>query len=223
LKDFYYIDIEEKLILEGIVDRFTDKITGALLITPNRVTTARGILVIPGVWLIFTPFHFHLWLAELIIAIALWMDALDGAIARKRNLSTKFGKYYDPAMDKVKELMILSAFIFYWDLWSITDPGLFLISAFWYLIAEAALFGISLYKHSISGGHPTKYIAPEIEGANSYGKIKTFVSFAGILIIIPLLETEISPDFFAPIFIIAFVMAILSGWKHLSVIQTKPA
>lgn len=162
-----------------------------------------------------------LWLSAVYIGLVLWLDRLDGLIAKNRNLSTLFGKVYDPVMDKVKEVLLLFTFITVYDLWSLNEPSKYAIVIFMYLLAEAQLFLISLYKLKISKGHPTKYILEENEGANNFGKAKTFVSFAGMLINIPLLGTTVNSDYLAPIYFIAFILAILSGWKHLSAIQEK--
>lgn len=162
-----------------------------------------------------------LWLATAFIAIVFWMDRLDGVIAKNRGLSTSFGKIYDPAMDKETELILLFTFMTVYSLWSANKPSAYAICIFMYLLAESQLFAISLYKYKISKGHPTKFILPEKEGANIFGKAKTFVSFTGMLINIPLLNTSINIDYLAPIYFIAFILAILSSWKHLSVIQKK--
>jgi CDP-diacylglycerol--glycerol-3-phosphate 3-phosphatidyltransferase len=41
------------------------------------------------------------WLAFAVFAVAIYTDQLDGAIARKRNLITDFGKIADPIADKL--------------------------------------------------------------------------------------------------------------------------
>lgn len=217
VKTFYLKDFEEQIVLVKFVDRFKNK-NDELIITPNRVTTVRGILVIPGIWMILSGM---LWLSAIYIGLVFWLDRLDGLIAKNRNLSTLFGKVYDPAMDKVKEVLLLLTFITVYDLWSLDVPSKYMVVIFMYLLAEAQLFLISLYKLQISKGHPTKYILPENEGANNFGKAKTFVSFTVMLVNIPLLGTSVNPDYLAPIYFIAFLLAILSGWKHLSAIQEK--
>lgn len=217
IKTLYVKDFEEDIVLKRFVDPFKDK-NDQLIITPNRVTTARGILVIPGIWIILSGM---LWLSAIYIGLVFWLDRLDGLIAKKRNLSTLFGKIYDPAMDKVKEVLLLFTFLTVYDLWSLDEPSKYAIVIFMYLLAEGQLFLISLYKLQISKGHPTKFILEENEGANNFGKAKTFVSFAGMLVNIPLLGTSVNPDYIAPIYFLAFILAILSGWNHLSAIQEK--
>ncbi len=76
---------------------------------PNKLTLLR-ILLVP-VFLIFMyvniPFRYTL--ALVIFALASITDALDGNIARKRNLVTTFGKFADPLADKVLVLAALAA------------------------------------------------------------------------------------------------------------------
>lgn len=220
LKDFYYIDIEEKIVLKKFIDSYLDK-DGKIICTPNRITTMRGILVIPGILLIFSNFTGNIFFAEVIIAIALWMDRLDGAVAKNRNLSTTFGKVYDPAMDKVTELLIFSSFIVFYKMMTHADISIYLYSIILYLGSQAMLFVISIYKYRIIKGHPTKYILEQNEGANNFGKSKTFVSFTWILVNIPMLKSGINPNYFAPVFLVSFVLAVLSGISHLKAIQNK--
>ena len=80
--------------------------------TPNKLTLLRICLV--PVFLVFflcggIPLH-NLW-ALLVFAAASVTDALDGHIARSRNLITDFGKFLDPVADKVLVFAALIAFI----------------------------------------------------------------------------------------------------------------
>ena len=79
---------------------------------PNKLTLLRVILV--PFFLLFLlvdtiPLH-GLW-ALIVFAAASITDALDGHIARSRNLITDFGKFLDPVADKVLVFAALIAFI----------------------------------------------------------------------------------------------------------------
>ncbi len=69
---------------------------------PNKITLSR-IFMIPlfvvAFYLVVLPYNFIIGAG--IFAIASFTDFLDGAIARKRNLVTAFGKFLDPIADKV--------------------------------------------------------------------------------------------------------------------------
>lgn len=87
---------------------------------PNKLTIFR-IFMIP-VFMIFSlipmglgsitifgeTVQVNLLIAAIIFAIASFTDYLDGQIARKRNLSTNFGKFADPLSDK---MLVMTAFI----------------------------------------------------------------------------------------------------------------
>ena len=78
---------------------------------PNKLTLLRVILV--PFFLLFLlvdaiPLH-GVW-ALIVFAAASITDALDGHIARSRNLITDFGKFLDPVADKVLVFAALIAF-----------------------------------------------------------------------------------------------------------------
>lgn len=76
---------------------------------PNKLTLLRVILVPFFVFFLLTDFMPFSKPAALLIFIAASVtDALDGHIARSRNLVTTFGKFLDPLADKV---LVLSALI----------------------------------------------------------------------------------------------------------------
>ena len=82
-----------------------------LWITPNQITVARTLLLIPSIlYLIygqdFTSFtcreiDVRNLIPALICGVALYGDALDGVLARARGLCTPFGAVLDAMMDKV--------------------------------------------------------------------------------------------------------------------------
>ena len=74
---------------------------------PNKLTLMRIILVPFFMLFLYWEIPFHYTIALLIFAAASITDALDGSIARKRNLVTTFGKFADPLADKI---LVLGAF-----------------------------------------------------------------------------------------------------------------
>jgi CDP-diacylglycerol--glycerol-3-phosphate 3-phosphatidyltransferase len=78
---------------------------------PNILTMVRIVLVPFFVWFLVADGGEHgalRWVAFAVFAVAIYTDQLDGAIARKRNLITDFGKIADPIADK---LLTGSAFV----------------------------------------------------------------------------------------------------------------
>ncbi|MEM0895412.1 MAG: CDP-diacylglycerol--glycerol-3-phosphate 3-phosphatidyltransferase [Verrucomicrobiota bacterium] len=78
---------------------------------PNRLTVLR--LVLTVVFVAVTAFSWPFaWTTGLVIfLVASYTDYLDGAIARKRNLITNFGKLMDPLADKVLVAAALVALV----------------------------------------------------------------------------------------------------------------
>lgn len=79
---------------------------------PNKLTVARVVLVPFFIFFLLTdivPLS-SLW-ALIIFIIASITDALDGHIARSRNLVTNFGKFLDPLADKVLVISALVCFV----------------------------------------------------------------------------------------------------------------
>lgn len=66
----------------------------------NKVTTIRMIMV-PIFVVLYLIFGKMYNIAAIIYALAALTDALDGHLARSRNLVTTFGKFVDPLVDKI--------------------------------------------------------------------------------------------------------------------------
>ena len=74
---------------------------------PNKLTLLRILLVPVFLVCMYVLFPFHFTAALIVFALASITDALDGHIARSRNLITTFGKFADPLADKI---LVLAAF-----------------------------------------------------------------------------------------------------------------
>ena len=75
---------------------------------PNKITMARIIMIPFFIIALLVNFPFHEPIAVVICIVASASDAVDGHLARSRNLITDFGKFMDPLADK---LLTCSAFI----------------------------------------------------------------------------------------------------------------
>lgn len=78
---------------------------------PNKLTLLRVILIPFFLLFMYIKIPFHYAIALVIFAAASITDALDGKIARKKNLVTNFGKFLDPLADKVLVIAALTVFV----------------------------------------------------------------------------------------------------------------
>lgn len=87
---------------------------------PNRLTVLRIVMIPIFITVLLLPLEgpIHVLIAGLLFGVAAITDLFDGKIARKRNLVTTFGKFWDPIADK---MLIISAMIaliqFSWMNW----------------------------------------------------------------------------------------------------------
>lgn len=78
---------------------------------PNKLTLLRVVLIPFFLLFMYIDVPFHYAIALVIFAGASITDALDGKIARARNLVTNFGKFLDPLADKVLVIAALAVFV----------------------------------------------------------------------------------------------------------------
>ena len=78
---------------------------------PNKLTLLRVVLIPFFLLFMYIDVPFHYGIALVIFAAASITDALDGKIARAKNLVTNFGKFLDPLADKVLVLAALAVFV----------------------------------------------------------------------------------------------------------------
>ena len=79
---------------------------------PNLLTSSRILLVPVFLYFLFSDFSHGKLLALICFVIAAITDAYDGKIARKHNIVTKFGIFFDPLADKFLVLSAFYAFMF---------------------------------------------------------------------------------------------------------------
>ena len=137
---------------------------------PNRLTLARICLV--PVFAVFASLAakgrgaaFYL-AAGIVFALASVTDALDGRIARKRNLVTSFGKFADPLADKI---LTTAAFLYMLREGVCAPAALILI-----LFREFAVSGLRM----LAAGAKDAVVIP----ANIWGKCKTVLQMLTILL-----------------------------------------
>ncbi len=80
---------------------------------PNFLTSTRILLVPVFLYFLFADFSHGKLLALIVFIVAAVTDAYDGKIARKHNIVTKFGIFFDPLADKFLVLSAFYAFMFF--------------------------------------------------------------------------------------------------------------
>lgn len=132
---------------------------------PNFLTTIRFLLVPLFIYVFFHEGQSNILYATYIFILAGVTDVLDGYIARKYNLITKWGQAMDPLADKLMLLTVLVCFTIkdYLPVWVITIVGLKEILMI--------LGGLFLYYKK------DKIVVP----ANKFGKIATVIFYVAIL------------------------------------------
>lgn len=78
---------------------------------PNKLTLLRVLLIPFFLLFMYIKVPCHYGIALVIFAAASITDALDGKIARAKNLVTNFGKFLDPLADKVLVIAALAVFV----------------------------------------------------------------------------------------------------------------
>ena len=80
---------------------------------PNIITVFRIILVPFFVYFLISDIYHGKLIALLIFTIASLSDMIDGKLARKYNIITKFGTFMDPLADKILVVSALFVFVFF--------------------------------------------------------------------------------------------------------------
>jgi phosphatidylglycerophosphate synthase len=111
-------------MIDGLFKRHIDPLWESMAsplikagMSPNQVTAT-------GLALVTLSSALYLWhespaLFGLMLAFAFAFDALDGAVARRRDMCTKSGGYFDAMVDRYQELAVLASIAAVSDLWAL--------------------------------------------------------------------------------------------------------
>ena len=133
---------------------------------PNALTTLRFFLVPVFVYYFFSNVEGNLIIAASIFLFAGITDIMDGYIARKYNMITKWGKLMDPLADKSMQLTAIICL-------AIQD-----------LVPMWAIYIIALKEILMVLGSITLYKKKVVVSASWYGKAATVLFYLAILAII---------------------------------------
>ena len=101
--------------------------SSSLVNVPNMLTLAR-IALIPLFVVFYIVTDDMVWMAGVLFAVAAGTDWLDGYIARKMGMTSKFGEFLDPVADKLLVVVALVVLIGqHGSLW-LTLPGVIIVS-----------------------------------------------------------------------------------------------
>lgn len=135
---------------------------------PNKLTLLRVILIPFFLLFMYIEVPFHYAIALVIFAGASITDALDGKIARKRNLVTNFGKFLDPLADKV---LVIAALAVFTELARVN-------------MGAVPLIIISAREFMVSGLRLLAANSGVVVAAGIWGKLKTAFTMIAIIAII---------------------------------------
>ncbi len=107
------------------------------------------------------PFH-YLW-ALVIFAAASITDAIDGNLARKKNLITDFGKFLDPLADKI---LVISALICFVEMRACSSVVVIIVIAREFLVSALRLVAVGEGK---------------VIAASQWGKLKTVSQMIAVI------------------------------------------
>lgn len=109
--------------LQNAFVRLLDPIVEALVragIHPNVISTAGFLTTLGAAAIVFSR---HLFIGVVVFLIGGMMDILDGNVARRSGLASKFGSFYDSTLDRVSEI------VFYFSLYAFFRP----LDRFWWV------------------------------------------------------------------------------------------
>ena len=182
---------------------------------PNKITLTR-ICMIPVFAAIFylpqIPYNYLI--AAVVFLLAALTDALDGHIARSRNLVTNLGKFLDPIADKV---LVSTAFIL-----MLTAPQVFTAAGEWGIVVAGVCIALILARELIvSGFRMVAASRDRVLAAGKLGKIKTVfqdLSVALMLASMSFLETsagQIVNYIGGVCFLLCTVLTVWSGVNYI--------
>lgn len=181
---------------------------------PNKLTMARIVMVplLIAVYIVWGTHGVPAYLAMgVVYLLASFTDYLDGAIARKRNIVTTFGKFMDPLADK---LLVMTALMILADVDAKNIlPGLWM--PFWAPIVVLARELIVTSIRLVAVGEGT------IIAASKLGKAKTAVTMAATGYYFLVLPWQLHPAFDVVGIVLmaaALILTLVSGadyfWKN---------
>ena len=179
---------------------------------PNKISIVRICMIPVFVLFFYLDFPYHHAVAAGVFALAALTDALDGYIARSRNLVTNLGKFLDPIADKV---LVATAFILL-----VTKPVFFGTFGAWGEIVGAVCICVILARELIiSAFRQIAATAGKVLAAEKLGKYKT--TFQDVCIVVLLVSADLASGALKIVngiglglFFVAAMLTVVSGISY---------
>ncbi len=166
------------------------KIFSLLPITPNGYTYLSGVFALIGMYYMITQ---KLGLSIIFFFIGGFLDFIDGAVARHRNVSTKVGAYLDTIFDRYVEGMIFFGLLF------LPLPTIYFPAYAWIFLA---VFGSIVTTYAKAAAKEKELVNQELKGGIlSRGERL-------ILVFLALILGLIYPDFIYTTYIIILIAVL---------------
>ena len=162
---------------------------------PTLLTFSRFIIAKITSGLLFLSSGYAVLIALILFVLASLSDALDGALARRRNIQSKFGAFLDPIADKFLVFLVLISLVYHRE-----SNILFILT----------IFIISL-REWIATSSKDKLLA-----VSSFGKTKTIIQMTGISLVIaaPIVNMSYYYEFSILILMIGTTLGFYSAIKY---------
>lgn len=179
---------------------------------PNKISIVRICMIPVFVLFFYLDFPYHHAVAAAVFALAAFTDALDGYIARSRNLVTNLGKFLDPIADKV---LVATAFILL-----VTEHKIFGTFGNWAYITGAICICVILARELIiSAFRQIAATAGIVLAAEKLGKYKTV--FQDVCVVVLLVSADLTGTALKicngiglGLFAVAAVLTLVSGVSY---------
>ena len=167
---------------------------------PNLLTSIRIVLVPIFIYFLFSEFNHGKLIALGVFIMAAITDAYDGKIARKHDIVTKFGIFFDPLADKFLILSAFYAFMFF--------PILSNTVKLWMIIIISFRDIVVTMLRTIMQYRGVTMITSKL------GKVKTMLQFITIHLILIFLILQsyniIMPIYYETLYFFMFITTIIT-------------
>ena len=164
---------------------------------PNKITLIRILMIPIFIIVYYLPLELNHIISAIIFAVAALTDWVDGFIARKYDMVTKFGEFLDPLADK---LIVVAALALLLEVYA--TPW-FAIPAILIIGRELVISGLREWMAKIGLSNKVK--------VSMIGKVKTWVQMIAIAV---LLIASNQYLFFTSLgFILIYAAAFMSVWS----------